>query len=177
MNKNNDKKNFKTPEGYFEGFSNRLLDKMSNTNSDQESSLLPESDGFNLPDGYFDSLNKRIQDKLNEDTPKVIALNRSRKLYYYAAAAVAAIVLLAIGLRTNNTSDPTFESLAKTEIEAYIEYNDLGLTTYEIAEVIPVDELDVSDIMDDELDEENIIDYLDNSIENIEELNLTDYEY
>jgi len=26
-------------------------------------------------------------------------------------------------------------------------------------------------------DDENIIDYLDNSIDNIEELNLTDYEY
>ena len=177
MNKNNNKKSFKIPKGYFEGFSDRLLDRMSNASGDPKSSLLPESDGFSLPDGYFDSLNERILDKLNDDTPKVIALQSRRKLYYYAAAAVAAVVLLAIGLGTNNTVDPTFESLAKSEIENYLEYNDLGLTTYEIAEVIPVDELDISDIMDDELDEENIIDYLDNNIENIEELNLTDYEY
>lgn len=177
MNKNNNKKNFKTPEGYFEGFSDRLLDRISNANNDPKSSLLPESDGFSLPDGYFDSLNKSIQDRLNDNAPKVIALNSRRKLYYYAAAAVAAIGLLAIGLRTNNTSEPTFEGLANTEIEEYFEFNDLGLTTYEIAEVIPVDELDISDIMDDKLEEENIIDYLDNSIENIEELNLTEYEY
>ncbi|MBT8307150.1 MAG: hypothetical protein KJN85_09445, partial [Maribacter sp.] len=88
MNKNNNKKNFKTPEGYFERFSDRLLDRISNANNDPKSSLLPESDGFSLPDGYFDSLNKRIQERLNDNAPKVIALHSRRKLYYYAAAAV-----------------------------------------------------------------------------------------
>ncbi len=177
MNKKNNKKDFNTPEGYFEGFSDRLLDRMSNSKSDQKGSLLPKSDGFSLPDGYFDSLNRNIQDKLNEDSPKIIALQRRRRFYYFTAAAVAAIVLLTIGIRTNNSSNPTFESLANVEIEDYFEYNDLGLSTYEIAEVIPVDELEISDIMDDKFEEENIIDYLNDNIETIEELNLTDYEY
>ena len=65
----------------------------------------------------------------------------------------------------------------KIEIEDYFESNDLGLSTYEIAEVIPVDDLEISDIIDNLLEDENIIDYLDDSIENFEELNLTDYEY
>jgi len=177
MNKKNNKKDFNTPEGYFEGFSDRLLDRMSGSKNDPKGSLLPKSDGFSLPEGYFNSLNKKIQDKLNEDTPKIIALQRRRKFYYLAAAAVAAILLLTIGIRTNTSSDPTFEGLANSEIEDYFEYNDLGLSTYEIAEVIPVDELEISDIMDDAIEEENIIDYLNDSIENIEELNLTDYEY
>jgi len=177
MNKKNNKKNFKTPEGYFEGFSDRLLDRMSDTKGNQESSLLPKSDGFMLPDGYFDSLNKNIQEKLNDEVPKVITLNRWHKFYYYAAAAVAAIVLLTIGIRTNVSEEQTFEGLAKTEIEDYFNNTDLGLSSYEIAEVISVDELEISDIMDNKIEAENIIDYLDNSIENIEELNLTDYEY
>ena len=177
MNKKNNKKNFKTPEGYFEGFSDRLLDRMSDTKGNQESSLLPKSDGFMLPDDYFDSLNKNIQEKLKEEIPKVIALNKRRRLYYYAAAAVAAIVLLTIGIRTNSTEEHTFEGLAKTEIEDYFNNTDLGLSTYEIAEVIPVDELEISDITDNQIEDENIIDYLDNSIDSIEELNLTDYEY
>jgi len=177
MNRKKNKKNFKTPEGYFEGFSDRLLDRMSDIKDNQESSLLPKSDGFKLPDGYFDSLNKNIQEKLNDDIPKVIALNKRRKFYYYVAAAVAAIVLLTIGIRTNAIDEYTFESLAKTEIEDYFNNTELGLSSYEIAEVIPVDELEISDILDNKIEEKNIIDYLDNSIENIEELNLTDYEY
>jgi len=177
MNKKNNKKDFKTPEGYFEGFTDRLLDKVSSTDGNQEESILPEKEGFILPEGYFDSLNKKIQEKLDDEIPKVIALNKRRKYYYYAAAAVAAIVLLTIGIRTNSNEEYTFESLAKTEIEDYFEYNDLGLSTYEIAEVIPVDELEIADITDNQIEDENIIDYLDNSIDNIEELNLTDYEY
>ena len=177
MNKKNNKKNFKTPEDYFEGFSDRLLDRMSDTKGNQGSSLLPKSDGFNLPDGYFESLNKNIQEKLKDEIPQVITLNRRRKFYYYAAAAVAAIVLLTIGIQTNSSEEYTFEGLAKAEIEDYFNNTDLGLTSYEIAEVIPVDELEISDITDNHIEDENIIDYLDNSIDNIEELNLTDYEY
>jgi hypothetical protein len=177
MNKKKNKKDFKTPKGYFEGFTDRLLDKMSSMEGNQEESILPEKEGFKLPDGYFDSLNKNIQEKLNDEVPKVIALNRRRKFYYYVAAAVAAIVLLTVGIQTNMNQEPTFENLAKTEIEDYFNNTDLGLSTYEIAEVIPVDELEISDITDNQIEDENIIDYLDNSIDNIEELNLTDYEY
>ena len=177
MNKNTNKKNFKTPDGYFEGFSDRLLDRMSNTEKDQEGSLIPKSDGFALPDGYFESLNKNIQNRLNKEMPKVIALNRRRKTYYLAAAAVAAIVLLTIGIRSTINEVPTFDSLAKTEIEDYFDNTDLGFSTYEIAEVIPVDDLEISDILDTQLNDENIMDYLEDSVDDIEELNLTDYEY
>ena len=177
MNKNTNKKNFKTPEDYFEGFTDRLLDRMSNTKKGQEGSLIPKSDGFTLPDGYFETLNKNIQLRLNKEIPKVIALNRKRKTYYFAAAAVAAIVLLTIGIQLNINEDPTFESLAKTEIEDYFDNSDLGFSTYEIAEVIPIDDLEISDILDIHLNDEFIIDYLDESVDDIEELNLTDYEY
>jgi len=175
MNKKNNKKDFKTPEGYFEGFTDKLLDKMSNMESNQDDSFLPKKDGFTVPDGYFDSLNENLQNKLKEDTTKVITLNSRRKFYYYAAAAVAAIVLLTIGIQTSTSQEPTFDNLAKTEIEDYFENNELGMTTYEIAEVVPVDNLEIADILDNQLEEENIIDYLDNTIQNIEDLNLTDF--
>jgi hypothetical protein len=175
MNKN--KNTFKTPEGYFEKFSDKLLDKISDLKSDQEETVLPKEDGFTIPDGYFGSLHANIENKLNQQPPKVIALHGRRKFYYYAAAAVAAIVLLTIGIRTAINETPTFESLANIEIEDYFESYDLGLSTYEIAEVIPVDDLEISDIVDNLLEDENIIEYLDDSIENFEELNLTDYEY
>lgn len=175
MNKN--KNTFKTPEGYFEKFSDKLLDKISDLKSDQEETVLPKEDGFAIPNGYFDSLHANIKNRLDEEPSKVIALHGRQKFYYYVAAAVAAIVFLTIGIKTAINETPTFESLAKIEIEDYFESNDLGLSTYEIAEVIPVDDLEISDIVDNLLEDVNIIEYLDDSIENFEELNLTDYEY
>jgi hypothetical protein len=175
MNKN--KNTFKTPEGYFEKFSDKLLDKISNLKGDQEETVLPKEDGFTIPDGYFGSFHANIKNRLDEEPSKVIALHGRQKLYYYAAAAVAAIALLTISIRTTMGEVPTFESLANIEIEDYFESYDLGLSTYEIAEVLPVDDLEISDIMDNQLEDVNIIEYLDDSIENFEELNLTDYEY
>lgn len=177
MNKNNNKNSFKTPEGYFEGFTDKLLDKMSNLESHQEDSVLPKNDGFTIPDGYFEGLNKKIQEKLTDTPPKVIPLRSYRKYYYLAAASVAAILLLTIGLQFNQGQNLTFEELAESEIENYFEFNELGLTTYEIAEVIPVDELEISDILTNQFKDENIIDYLDDHVDDIEELNLTDYDY
>lgn len=177
MNKNSNKNSFKTPEGYFEGFTDKLLDKMSNLESNQEDSVLPKNDGFTIPDGYFEGLNKKIHEKLSDTPTKVIPLRSYRKYYYLAAASVAAILLLTIGLQFNQGQNLSFEELAESEIENYFEFNELGLTTYEIAEVIPVDELEISDILTNQFKDENIIDYLDDHVDDIEELNLTDYDY
>lgn len=177
MNKNNTNKDFNTPEDYFERFTDRLLDRMSNDKCDQRDSVLPKNDGFEVPHGYFDSLNNKIQEKLKEEQTKVIAINSKTKFYYYAAAAVAAVFLLTIGIRNATNVEPTFDDLAKTEIEDYFENSDLDMSTFEIAEVIPVDDLEISDILDTQITEEYIIDYLDDNVDTIEELNLTDYDY
>ncbi len=166
-NKNNP---FKTPKGYFENFEGNLLDKLKEEKLD-----LPEEDGFVVPEGYFDSLPKRTKHKLDADENKVVHLNPYRK-YYYAVASMAAIVLIFLGLNWNNSKEVTFDDLANADFEAYFEANELGLSTYEIAEVLPVDELEINDILENQLDEENVIDYLNENIDNIEDLNLEDYE-
>ena len=45
------KRTFKTPEGYFENFNERLLDRMA-----KEESIIPKEDGFTVPEGYFEKL-------------------------------------------------------------------------------------------------------------------------
>lgn len=176
MKTSKDNREFKTPEGYFEGFTDKLLDRISTSKDNQHNPLLPKSDGFIVPDTYFEGLNSNIQEKLNQDKTKVIPLNPRPKYLYYAAA-VAALILMAIGIRFTNSAEPSFEGLAKAEIEIYFENTDFDLSTYEIAEVIPVDDLEISDVLENQFEEENIIDYLDNNVDDIEELNLTDYEY
>ena len=175
MKTTNNNKDFKTPEGYFEGFTDRLLHSMSTAKGNQSDPLLPKSDGFMVPDHYFDGLNSQLHAKLGLGEPKVIALNPLRKYLYYAAAIVA-VASLTIGVVYTRSAEPTFESLAKTEIEDYFDQNDLGLSTYELAEIIPVDDLEISDVLVNQFEDKNIIDYLDDHIDHIEELNLTDYE-
>tara|TARA_R110002051_G_scaffold72095_4_gene130390 strand:+ start:326 stop:835 length:510 start_codon:yes stop_codon:yes gene_type:complete len=158
---------FKTPEGYFDSFTEKLMTKVS-----EEETIDFKKDSFKVPDGYFDSLNNRIQEKLIVSKPVKVVKLSSYKKYYYAVATMAAVLVLFIGLKINNSPGLSFDDIASSDIENYFDSNELGLSSYEIAEVIPVDELEIKDIIDNHLDNDIIIDYLNNSIDNFEELNL-----
>jgi len=161
---------FKAPQGYFEDFNARLMGKLS-----EERANLPKEDGFGVPDGYFETLGGKILDKTKDVETKVIPLQPYKK-YYYAAASIAAIALVVFGLNWNTTEKPTFEGLAESEIENYFETNEYDLSAYEMAEVIPLHELDLADILTNRFEEENVIDYLHDNIDDFEELNLEEYE-
>nr|WP_299389106.1 hypothetical protein [Allomuricauda sp.] len=172
---NND--NFKTPEGYFESFHDRLMDKIHEEEAAQNESLIPKTDGFAVPDGYFQELPKKMAAELAGDHVKVISLSPYRKIYYGIAGA-AAVLLLFFGLTWNPGPELTIEDLASSEIDAYFESNDLNLSTYELAEVVALEELELSDVLDHTFADENILEYLDDNVEHIEDLNLEydDYE-
>ncbi len=156
---------FKTPEDYFEGFTDKLITKLS-----EELTIEKKTDGFTIPDAYFDSLYQNIQNKLHTPDPKVFRINTFKKYYY--VSAVAAVVLLFIGITLTNKTKITFDDIAISDIENYFDDNDLDMSTYELAQMLPIDELEIKDIIDNQLNDENIIDYIDNSIDNFEELNL-----
>ncbi|QCX00369.1 hypothetical protein FGM00_09680 [Aggregatimonas sangjinii] len=166
-NKNNP---FTTPEGYFENFTDRLMDQLS-----QESPELPKEEGFIVPEDYFDGVYKNVQHQLATKETKVVQLHPYRK-FYFAAASIAAVAVLVFALNWNASEELTFESLAESEIENYFETNEYDLSAYELAEVIPLDGLDIDDMLTNRFEEENVIDYLDENIEDFEELNLEDYE-
>ena len=165
MKKEHKNNAFKTPENYFEGFNDRLFDRL------REDDMLPKNDGLKVPEGYFDSLNERLSSKMQQTaSPKVVKLRPYRK-YYLAAAAVAALFVLVIGLQRFGSKELTFDSLANSDIENYLDNTDLGLSSYEIAEVVVLDEIAIENILEDQLIEENIMDYLDENVDDLDELN------
>lgn len=166
MNKSSKNNGFKTPDGYFDGLNDKIMAKLS-----EESSVLPKDDGLVVPDNYFETFNEKVLSKVNQKETKVVQLIPYRK-YYFAAASIAAVALVIFGLNWNSSSEPTFESLAESDIESYFEDTELGLSSYEIAEVIPVDDLEISDILENQLNEDNVIEYLNDNIDDFEELNL-----
>ncbi|WP_209403206.1 hypothetical protein [Pseudozobellia sp. WGM2] len=169
MNKQNNKNPFKTPDNYFESFDSRLKERLS-----QGISSIPKEEGFVVPDGYFDTVHDAISKRLDSQDSNVIQLNPYKK-YYYWAATVAAILIVALVLNLTSSAEPTFESLADSDIDNYFENNDIDLSTYEIAEVLPLDQLQVYDIMENRFVEEQMVDYLNENIEDFDALNL-DYD-
>jgi len=166
-----DKKNpFKTPEGYFDEFHEKLVERLSD-----DKVVIPDKDGFKMPEKYLEGLHKNISQKLDKKDVKVISLKPFRK-YYYVAASIAAVAFVVLGLNWNPSEKFGFEDLANTEIETYFEDNELGLNTYEIAEVLPIDELEIIDILDTQFKEEKVLDYLNENLDDFEELNLEEYE-
>ncbi|QWX85522.1 hypothetical protein H0I23_07750 [Cellulophaga sp. HaHaR_3_176] len=161
---------FKVPEGYFDSFTDKLINNLQ-----EEATNIPKNEGFKIPEGYFDTLNKEIKQKLKVKEPKVIAL-KSYKKYYYAAASIVAIITVVIGLNINKTPELSFDDLADIDIENYFENNESSLSSYDIAEFIPVNELEVYDVIDNYLNDDNVMDYLENNIDDFDELNINSNE-
>lgn len=166
MKNKQDNSGFKVPVGYFDSFSQRLQAKLAQKEAD-----LPQDDGFSVPDGYFEGLHGQLLQKIKPEEGRVIQLHHYKK-YFMAAAAVAAIAVLFVMLPGEDLPQPSFSDLAGTDIANYMESSELDFTYEEIAQLFPVEDLEMSDMMQSQLNEENIMNYLDMSMDDYEELNL-----
>jgi hypothetical protein len=170
MKNSNRKEGFTVPDGYFENATGRILNAMGNIKAESN------NEGFKVPAGYFEELNTKITQQLKDKDTKVVQLNAYKKYYY--AAAVAAVALLAFIFQNNTNENVSYiiEDLAFSDIETYFENTELGFSSYEIAEMIPADELEINDMLSTSLQEENIIEYLNENIDAFDELNLENNE-
>jgi len=162
---------FKIPDSYFDKLSEKIY---SNIVSD---TAIPKNDGFNVPDNYFDTVHTNVQKRIHNLEPKVIKLASYRKKYYLVSAVAAAIVLFITILFNNYTTTVSFQDLASTEIDSYFNDMDLDLSTYDLAQMLPIDEFEITDVIDTKINEEQIINYLEsNNGIDIQELYLENYE-
>ncbi len=173
MNKDH-KNKFNTPEGYFEKFNERLFARIENEEEEPNTDFLPATDGFRTPPAYFEEFNTVVQEKLNGSSGKVISLRPSRT-FYYAAAAIAALLVVAIGWNWQQTPSAGFEDFASAEIATYLEDNDLGISSYELAEVVNLESFTLEELSEKAFEEETILEYLDENVEDLEDLDI-DYE-
>ena len=167
--KKNHKDKFKTPEGYFDSFNEKLMERIV-----EETSGIPKSDGFAVPEGYFDTLYPKVSNRI-DSAPKVIALHPYKK-YFYVAASIAAGVILYFGVKDTQESQVQFDDLANSEISSYFEDTDIGLSSYEIAQVVEFDTEELDALENASLEDELILEYIEDTTDSYDELNL-DYEF
>src|SRR5690606_2764048 len=137
----------------------------------RENATFHENDGFRVPKGYMDTLSEKVLQRLEKEETKVLPIRSYRK-HYYAVASIAAVLILFIGLLWNRNNAFTYSDLAGSDIEEYFDFNGWGFTSYELTEILPMDQMDMSMILEQQLDNEKVIDYLSNNIKDLEELNL-----
>lgn len=114
--------------------------------------------GDSVPEGYFDQLEDKVFDRLNNES-KVLPIQRriiQKVLPYLAAASIALFILIKT---THNTSENAFEGIELAEIEAWIDYGEIELDTYEIASVYSDEDFESLSL--NGYSDSDLIDYLD----------------
>ena len=150
--------NFKAPDGYFEGFMDRLKDRMEEKNP-----IIPEEDGFGIPEGYFEEFGDRLKNSL---PPAEQTKGRVLKFQPWMYAAAAGVALLWVLFNQNNSVDESldFTDLAFSELEAYWEETDLEFSAFELGDWNEAD-LEALSAGNSELESEELLDYLELELE------------
>lgn len=146
---------FKTPENYFEGVEDSVLNQIHLKSI--------EGSGFKIPEGYLDTLDDTIIAKVskNNDT-KVINLFSRKNLLYMSSVAAAVLLLFNLSIFESKRV-ASFDTLDTATLENYIlsEYID----SYEISSLMNNEEINEEAFIDYNFSDEHMEDYILNNID------------
>ncbi len=165
-NKKKQHKAMQLPENYFTNFQDKLFERL-----EVDTSFLPQTDGFIVPKGYFDSLEDRIAKNVFS-TKKQGKIVNIKPLYYLSAVAASIVLLISLGVF--NKKPVSFDTVAVTEIEEYIQFKSSDISTLDLANLFNEKELEQIQLEQEVIDEENMVEYLSNEIDALNNINLTD---
>ena len=120
--------------------------------------------GFKIPDGYFDRFPDRLEQRMAHNPSKVRKLWPAR-LGWVAAAAILLLFLIP----DRQTAEIEFGDLTGETIAEYLGSKEEDLSSDELAEALPLDEIALEDMLDASLETQHIAEYLENDREVDEE--------
>lgn len=148
-------------KNYFDNFEDSILESIKNQH--HKSTL-------KVPENYFKNFEQKVLSKLKNTTEnkevKVISL-RSKFIRTSATIAVAASLALFFIFNQQQNDNLTFDSLALSEIEEWIDQDKLDLDAYQIAAVYTETKLQPN-ILNASINEDDLEEFL--KYENINEL-------
>ena len=142
-----------TPKNYFSEFDNKLETKIFKEQ-------LPKKTGFTISDGYFDNIDSKIlnlTDLQAESTGKVIQLKKIQPWLSIAAIFVISLCI-SVFYFTNQSKTITFDDIAQSDIENWMNNNPDVLTSIELETILKEENLeetnfDFTEISSDALEE------------------------
>lgn len=140
---------FIVPENYFNSIEDLVITKL-------KSEALNTENSNTLPKNYFETLENKVITKI-KTTPKVISL-KSRFIKFATPITIAASLLF-IFILNNTSTNVTFESLASSEIENWIDNGGIDIDALTIASLYPEIELN-DEIYSDSFSDEEVLEYL-----------------
>ena len=145
------KVSYKTPDTYFDTVESIVITKLKAQTIQKEITK-------SIPDGYFESLEDQVLNKI-KGTSKVRTLKKLSK--YVAPIAIAASFLIIFNL--NSTSNNiTFETLATSEIEEFIENGNINYDAEGLASIFPEVTLEDTNYIST-LSDSDVLNYLNES--------------
>lgn len=146
---------FKTPENYFEGVEDSVLNQIHLKSI--------EGSGFKIPEGYLDTLDDTIIAKVSKSNDtKVINLFSRKNLLYMSSVAAAILLLFNLSIFESKRV-ASFDTLDTATLENYIlsEYID----SYEISSLMNNEEINEEAFIDYNFSDEHMEDYILNNID------------
>ncbi len=145
------KTGFEIPENYFDSLEDIVIAKLK-----AEALQNNVENAAEITDNYFSSVEDTISAKIKSNS-KVISLKN--KFTRIAAPLAIAASLLLIFMLNNNSQNITFDSLASSDIENWIDNGGIDIDAYSIASIYPEIEL-TNDMYSDTLSDDEVLDYL-----------------
>ena len=123
---NTDKTIYKTPDTYFESVEDLVVTKI-------KVGIFQKKTSRSVPESYFETLEDTVFNRIKE-TSKVSTLKKLSK--YVAPIAIAASFLI-IFILNSTSNNITFETLATSEIEEFIESGNINYDAESLASIFP----------------------------------------
>lgn len=142
------KNTFKTPSNYFDTVEDLVLAKL-------KIEAIENQEHATLPDNYFDTIEDAVLSKLK--TPKKIFTLKTVSKFITPIAIAASLLLIFMLNSTDETV--TFESLATTEIEEFIDFGMIDIDTQTLANTFSDIELEPEELALN-LSDKEVLDYL-----------------
>ncbi len=146
---------FKTPNAYFKGLENQILNQVKLSEIDNS--------GFKMPKDYLDTVENRVISSLSlKEETKVISLFSKRNIIYISSIAAAILLVFNLSVFEKDVWDLEAET-----VENYI--IDEAISTYEIAALLDDEDLIEDNFINHSFSDEIIENYVLDNID-IEEL-------
>lgn len=148
---------FKTREGYFASFEEKLFTEIALQEKVKET-------GFTTPPSYFEELDDVIMAsvKVSEKETPVRTLFTSKKIWLITAAAACFALFFSV---VNFNTTASFSNIDAAMVEAYINDDNLDIDTEDVLAMLDDETIAAFSEQSDFFSDENLEDYLLNNIE------------